>query len=186
MSNTGIQEDRPAAAASRRKRMEIFRGTIEPQHERDHLTVAPMDASVLAGFAKMQAAGASSGLGEQTARLFAEEDENGLSLVRAWFRSNYILPRHSHNADCLYYIIGGELQMGTVTLRKGDGVFIPCDHGYTFQAGPEGVDLLEFRAATRYNIVFKGNDEAYWDRIADNVRTHAAAWAEERVPPSER
>ena len=33
----------------------------------------------------------------------------GFSLTYAWFKSGYPLPRHSHNADCLYYIIAGSL-----------------------------------------------------------------------------
>ena len=185
MSDARSQED-AAPARTRRRKMQVFRGDCPPQTERDHLTVEGMDESVIAGFAKLQACGAVPGLAEQTTRLFAEEDEKGLSLIRVWFKSGNTLPRHSHSSDCLYYIIGGEAQMGSVTLKKGDGVFIPADQGYTLQAGPDGVELLEFRNATRYNIFYKGNDEAHWERIAEGYRTRGDIWRTELVPPSER
>jgi len=175
-----------APAGARRKRMQMFRGDCPPQLERDHLTVEGMDENVIAGFAKLQGCGAVAGLAEQTTRLFAEDDENGLSLVKVWFKSGNNLPRHSHSSDCLYYIIGGEARMGATTLKKGDGVFIPADQAYTLEAGPDGVELLEFRNATRYNIFYKGNDEAHWERIAEGYRTRGDIWRSELVPPSER
>jgi len=176
-----------APAGTRRKRMRMFRGDSPADHERNHLTVEGMDEGVIAGFAKLQACGAVAGLAERTSRLFADEDdEAGLSLVKVWFKSGNNLPRHSHSSDCLYYIIGGEARMGATTLKKGDGVFIPANQAYTLEAGPDGVELLEFRAATRYNIFYKGNDEAHWERIAEGYRTRADLWRTELVPPSER
>ena len=34
--------------------------------------------------------------------------------------------------------------------------------------------------------MFKGNDEAHWDRVADVFVKHGAEWAKETVPPSDR
>jgi hypothetical protein len=42
-----------------------------------------------------------------------------MSLCWAWFKSGYVLPRHSHNADCLYYVLGGSLRLGSVWLKAG-------------------------------------------------------------------
>ena len=175
-----------APAGTRRRRMWMFRGDSPPKGDYDHMTVEGMDEGVIAGFAKAQACGAVAGLAEQSTHLFADDDEKGLSLVKVWFKSGSNLPRHSHSSDCIYYIIGGEARMGATTLKKGDGVFIPADQAYTLEAGPDGVELLEFRNATQYNIFYKGNDEAHWERIAEGYRTRADIWRTELVPPSER
>ena len=145
-----------------------------------------LDDSVLAGFGKMAEAGAAGSSPDRVRCLFREPRENGLSLCHAWFKSGFVLPRHSHNADCLYYIVGGELKLGNQTLRKGDGFFVPSGQTYSYVTGPEGVEVLEFRNATRFNIVFKPDDDKHWDRAADAVREHASKWPGETVPPSKR
>lgn len=167
-----------------RKRMEVFRGAEATDLDQDAMPYEGVDDDVMAGFAKIAATGVDAMMGAMTEVLFREPAETGLSLCRAWFKSGYILPRHSHNADCIYYILGGELSMGSATLRKGDGVFIPADHGYTLQAGPQGVEILEFRNATKFHILFKGNDKAHWDRIAATYQEKAEVWTTEK-PPSD-
>src|SRR3974377_2313112 len=42
--------------------------------------------------------------GQELRTLFAVP---GFSLTYVWFKSGFPLPRHSHNVDCLYYIVGG-------------------------------------------------------------------------------
>jgi quercetin dioxygenase-like cupin family protein len=174
------------ATAGRAKagRMEIFQGGGEELGPAA-LPFEGMDESVMAGFAKLIANGAGAVSGE-TVRCLYREPQGRFSLCYAWFKSGFVVPRHSHNADCIYYIIAGELKMGARVLRKGDGVFVPSDHGYTFEAGPEGVELLEFRNATEFHIRFTGNDEAHWDRMAEAYRDHAASWPNETIPPSDR
>jgi hypothetical protein len=97
-----------------------------------------------------------------------------------------VLPPHSHNGDCLYYVVGGELRIGARTLRKGDGMFIPADSAYTYQAGEGGVEVLEFRNATHFNIALKGNESGRWYHVAAAFRERALEWETETVPPSER
>ncbi len=109
-----------------------------------------------------------------------------MSLLHVWFKSGYVLPFHSHSTDCLYYVMGGELRMGSHVLRKGDGMFVPADHGYGYEAGPEGVELLEFRNATHFNLFFRGNTPQRWEQIGDVYREREAIWREETVPPSDR
>ena len=114
--------------------------------------------------------------------LFQEPGDGGMSLTYVWFKSGYILPRHSHDSDCLYYVLAGELQLGSRVLRKGDGMFIPADAGYTYQAGPLGVEALEFRSAGRFRFLFKNNSEAHWQRIAEVLRNNSEQWHDEPRP----
>ena len=178
--------DAPKAAASpskaKPKRMTVFRGGEGLEVNRESMPFEGVDEGVMAGFAKLMACGLPPGTGEKTTILFREPGDEGLSLSYAWFKSGYILPRHSHNADCVYYILAGELNAGSAVLRKGDGIFVPAEQGYSFEAGPEGVELLEFRNAPHFNILFKGNDEAHWDRIADVYHAKATVWPDEPAP----
>jgi len=86
------------------------------------------------------------GAGAQTKVLLRQNpDEGGFSLVSLWFKPGFPLPRHTHNADCLYYVISGSVVMGNQTLRAGDGFFVPEDAPYQYSAGPAGVEVLEIR-----------------------------------------
>jgi quercetin dioxygenase-like cupin family protein len=169
-----------------RKSMVVFYGRDAEPLDSDRMPIEGMDEGVRAGLAKLPSADVEQGAGEKSVVLFSEPGDQGLSLVYLWLKSGYVLPRHSHDADCLYYVLGGELRMGSHVLRKGDGMFIPCDQAYGYEAGPEGVEVLEFRNATRFNFVFKANDEAWWERMAATYRDRAAIWAKELVPPSDR
>ena len=179
-----MTNDRDAGMAKDRKRMIVFYGKNAHEVEPERMPREGIDESVRAGFAKI--ASSQQELGAKTLLVFSEPGEEGFSLVYAWFKSGYLLPRHSHDSDCLYYVTAGELRIGSHVLRKGDGMFIPKNHAYGYQAGPDGVEILEFRNATHFNFVFKGNDEAHWARMADTYRARGALWAAETVPPSER
>ncbi len=176
-----IKDKKPEAAE--RKRMSFFRAADATELDFDRMPLENMDESVMAGFAKLMAAGAKLGAGEKTVVLFSEPGDEGMSLVHAWFKSGYVLPKHSHSADCLYYVIGGELRLGTRVLRKGDGFFIPKDAAYTYEVGPDGLEILEFRNTGKFNLIFKNNDVKHWDKMASAVSTHAKNWDNE-VPPS--
>ena len=143
------------------------------------------DEQLMQGFAKIAAVGVDKNVIDNTRCLFREPGEGGMSLVYAWFKSGFILPKHSHDADCLYYVIDGSLTMGTQTLGKGDGIFIPADQAYTYEVGPEGVEVLEFRTANKFHIHFKGNDEAHLERMTQATRNGAETWPSEPAP-SER
>jgi len=169
-------QSRPA-----RKRMTVFRAADEGNALIDHMPLEGIDEGVLAAFAKIAAAGVDINQGTVTKCLF-QEPVSGLSLCYGWFKSNYLLPRHSHNADCVYYVLRGELQAGATSLRAGDGIFVPADDAYAFQAGPEGAEFLEFRNATQFHFLFKGNDEAHWDRIKDVHVSQQHVWPDEKPP----
>jgi len=86
--------------------------------------------------------------GSAVTPLFAQRTPDGMSLVHAWFGPNFPLFRHSHPkyGDCLYYIVAGSIVMGSRVLKAGDGFFVPNGAPYKYQAGPDGVEVLEFRA----------------------------------------
>jgi len=106
----------------------------------------------------------------------------GFSLVYVWFKSGFPLPRHSHNVDCLYYILGGSLFIGEQELGVGDGFFVGEGVPYTYKPGPAGVELLEFRSADAFNIKVLASNPAFWDRAVEAARSHRSAWATEQRP----
>ena len=165
-------------------RMTFFRGDDAGELSPETMPREGIDDSVIAALASLSESNYSEGLGERTRVLFSEPGEEGMSLLHVWFKSGYVLPFHSHSSDCLYYVLGGELHMGSRVLHKGDGFFIPADMAYGYEAGPEGVEVLEFRNVTRFNLVFKGNSQARWDQLVQTCRDRAEIWAEENTPPS--
>ena len=86
--------------------------------------------------------------GARTTTLFDQKGADGMSLVHVWFGPNFPLFRHSHpsSGDCLYYIVAGQVIMGSQVLGPGDGFFVPNEMPYKYKAGPDGVEVLEFRA----------------------------------------
>lgn len=177
--------DAPEARSRPRKRMRIFRSAEGEAMTEASMPFLGLTETDMAAVGRLMQAAPSDVQGEETTVLFRESDAPGMSLAHAWFKSGYVLPRHSHDADCIYYITAGSLVMGTQTLRAGDGIFIPRDATYAYEAGPEGVEVLEFRNASRFHIHFKDNDAAYWERQIAARTKHAAEWATE-TPPSTR
>lgn len=86
--------------------------------------------------------------GTVTTPLFGQGGKDGMSLVHVWFGPDFPLFRHSHPrfGDCLYYVIAGEVVLGSQRLGPGDGFFVPNEMPYKYKAGPDGVEVLEFRA----------------------------------------
>lgn len=79
--------------------------------------------------------------------LFAQRGMRGASLLHVWFGPHFPLYRHSHPGlgDCLYYVVSGQAILGSQVLEAGDGFFVPSGMAYKYRAGPEGVEVLEFR-----------------------------------------
>jgi len=114
-------------------------------------------------------------------RLLFKDDDRGVSLTYAWFKKHATLPRHSHSADCLYYVVSGSLKFGSEELSAGDSFLVPADTLYSYEVGPDGLEVLEFRTATEFDISFSGTD-ASWAKLIDNLKVQQAAWAS-LVPP---
>ena len=107
----------------------------------------------------------------------------GMSLTYCWFKSGYPLPRHSHSADCLYFIMAGSLKIGTEDLGPGDGFFLGSDVPYAYVPGDKGVEVLEFRTSNHYDFKMLANNKAYWNTALANLLAAKAPWPEE-TPPS--
>jgi hypothetical protein len=108
----------------------------------------------------------------------------GFSLVYAWFKSEFPLPRHTHNCDCLYYIVGGSLRIGTEELSRGDGFFVGKDVPYTYTPGPAGVEVLEFRATNAFDIKLLADSPLFWDGAVKTVLARRSTWTREQPPSS--
>src|SRR5580658_1025150 len=67
--------------------------------------------------------------------LFRQAGEGGLSLIHAWLKPEFIISRHSHNTDCLYYVVSGDVILGNQVLRAGDGFLVPAGQPYAYRAG---------------------------------------------------
>jgi quercetin dioxygenase-like cupin family protein len=114
--------------------------------------------------------------GQRVTVLFKGEGPDSFSLVHAWFGAGFRLPRHSHSADCLYYVIKGEAHMGSRVLGPGDGVFIKAEAPYTYTAGPEGIEILEFRLSTSFDMKVRDQTVESWKPIMDAAMANHDAW----------
>jgi quercetin dioxygenase-like cupin family protein len=112
-------------------------------------------------------------------------EEGGFSILHVWFKADYPVPRHSHDADCLYYIVSGSAVMGAQTLRPGDGFFIPAGAPYAYDAGPEGVELLEIRhSVQQFDIQVLESNPGKWAAMADTIASHRETWETDTVSPT--
>ena len=112
--------------------------------------------------------------------LFEQGGENGMSLIWSWFGPDYALPRHSHSADCLYYVLKGEVLLGRRTVAAGGGFFVPEDAPYAYTAGPDGVEVLEFRSVSSFDMKIT-ESLVRWDKIASIVREKNEGWKSART-----
>jgi hypothetical protein len=161
--------------------MRIFRASRAPKlmdagvmsrPESDSTQRAGLNALVKAGYLE----------GDETKLLF---NIPGFSLVQTWFKRDYPLLLHSHNADCLYYIIAGGIRLGTEDLGPGDGFFVPAGARYKYRPGPEGVELLEFRHATQFDIQNFSKGQAFYEEALKTVASNIEGWRQAKRP-SER
>ncbi|PEQ13281.1 hypothetical protein B2G71_07540 [Novosphingobium sp. PC22D] len=106
----------------------------------------------------------------------------GMSLTRLWFKSGYPLPLHTHDCDCLYYVLAGSIELGDRTLVAGDGFFVGSEVPYGYSAGPQGAEVLEFRTTESFNIRIKDKPVASWERTAESMRAAQPRWADEEPP----
>lgn len=128
----------------------------------------------------LQADGARSenaALGSHDAVVFRGDGDEAFSLVKVSFAPHFVLPRHTHDADCLYYVAEGSLVMGSQVLEAGDGFFVPSNASYAYEAGPDGVVVLEFRTRTSFDMNIPGGQADGLRRMATVADEHADEWA---------
>lgn len=80
------------------------------------------------------------------------------------------------------YITAGSLNLGGEQYGVGDGSFVPQDVPYTYTAGPEGVELLEFRNDEKFDVVLRANGRPYWEKAASRIVDRRSAWSDEPKP----
>lgn len=153
-------------------KFQIFRAKDAPGlMEAGCMTVEPYSPVQREGMDKVLAAGYTDG--DEVKVLV---DLPGFSLTHVWFKAGYPLPLHSHNADCLYYIIAGSIRLGTEELGPRDSFFVPSDVPYAYKPGPEGVELLEIRQQGHFNFVNLAKSMAFWDKAAEQAAANREAW----------
>lgn len=62
--------------------------------------------------------------------------------------------------------------------------FVPAGGNYQYSAGPEGVEVMEFRTAAEFNMRLSGNTEADWKRIMENAMRNYQGWLSASPPPA--
>lgn len=135
---------------------------------------SPMSA---AGIASAVSAGLSDGSTAEVA-LRQPADEGGFSLLRLWFKPNYPLLRHSHDVDCLYYVLSGSALLGNRALRTGDSFFVPAGAPYAYNAGPDGLEILEIRhGVSQFATRIVDVPESRWQAMGDIALANADVWS---------
>ncbi|BCG04940.1 hypothetical protein PPGU19_095080 (plasmid) [Paraburkholderia sp. PGU19] len=114
--------------------------------------------------------------------LFRSPDPDGFTLIYLWFKGNYVLPTHTHNTDCLYYVIAGEIHLGKQVLTAGDGFFLGADTPYGYTAGPQGVEVLEFRNSTAFDITVRDGMEKAWEKLVGICEANRELWKTQKPP----
>jgi quercetin dioxygenase-like cupin family protein len=110
--------------------------------------------------------------GAITEVVFCHEDPDGYSLAKVSLAADMILPAHTHNVDCLYYVIAGRLHLGRRCLGPGAGFYVPRGARYGYRAGPDGVTVLEFRHATSFDIDVTDKRPSTWNGLREAARKH--------------
>lgn len=164
--------------AEERPRFEIFRGTQAPTlNECGCMTLAGEAPNMIAALPLF------AGAGPQTGELVdVPYRRPGMSLARLVLKSGFALPLHSHDCDCLYYIVAGSVELGTETLVAGDGFFVGSEVPYAYLAGQEGAEVLEFRATDAFDIRVRDKSPEGWAKAAEKVRDAQVRWANESPP----
>jgi len=168
-----------------KKGMTIYRAADSKElMESGFMTWPTMSEDARESLTETLTAGAQAG---QHVRLIALQtpEEGGFSLVHVWFKANYPLPRHSHDSDCMYYVISGEAHLGNQVLRAGDSFFVPADAPYVYTAGPDGVEVLEIRHnVSQFDMKIPDAPAARWQEMVEISTENRERWESEETSPT--
>lgn len=168
-------------ANGKRPQLKIYRAADAPDlMATGNMTVEPFSDEQRAGIDKAIAAGYLEG---DQVKVLTEMP--GFSITYAWFKKSYPLARHSHDADCMYYVVAGSLRLGTEELGPRDCFFVPADAPYTYTPGPDGVEILEFRHKTTFNFINLSHGESFWNKAAETCTANREDW-KTAAPPSSK
>lgn len=173
--------DGPKATSMVVKRLSVFRlrDGLDPEKAGAEI-MSPLPADQAAAVDRCLEAGIADGA--DTRLVFSGF---GMSLVHCWFKPGYMLPRHTHDCDCVYYVIGGSLEFGTERLGPGDGFFVPADAVYAYTAGEDGVEVIEFRATQAFDLKLHTN-LTFWNTALAVARERHPAWVAAQRPSQTR
>ena len=172
------EDEKSAAQKNNARGFSIFRASDAPLLEDVHpMKYAGITPIIQAGMTRLLDAGVEDG---SELRVLVEVP--GFSLTHVWFKSAFPLPRHSHEADCLYYVVGGTLRLGTETLHAGDGFFVPANAPYTYTPGADGVELLEIRHGSCSDIKVLAGSAIFWEKAANIASANRGKWQSEERP----
>ena len=172
-----VEQVQVRSAESGGAKIEIHRAG-ESKDLLEAMYFAPMDEVQMRGLTRLVEADYSSG---NVVKVLFSSEALGISLTYAWFKQGFPLPRHSHSADCLYYIVSGEMRYGSESLLSGDCMFVPAGTLYTFETGEAGIEFLEFRKAAKYDIKYQTSEKVY-DRQLEQTKANAEAWRSAEAP----
>ncbi len=151
-------------------RFQIFDGA--PVAELDDLMTPPaIPSSVIESFEPADLAFLNEGF--RTEPIFCDLDPSGFSLVNVRLAPDAILPAHTHEVDCLYYVLSGSIHLGRRVLGRGAGFLVPANTAYGYRAGSDGTAVLEFRHATHFGMEITETSHSRWREIFDNAKRHA-------------
>jgi len=172
-------------ATKSRKGIKIFRAADAVNLEQTDFMDAPtMSDETRQALGTVVGSGMAAG-GQVKVLNRSSEDSGGFSLVHVWFKADYPLPRHSHDADCMYYVISGEAHMGNQVLRAGDSFFIPADAPYAYTPGPNGVEILEIRKdCDRFDIQIADAPASRWEAMARTSAAKRERWEAQHTSPT--
>lgn len=163
--------------ASGRKGIQLFRAEGAPTlFESNTMSFPVFDPDDQAALAADGPRSSNIVKGGSDAVLFRDAHEDGFSLVKAWFGPHYVLPRHTHDGNCLYYVVEGSLRMGAQELRAGDGFFVPDGAPYAYEAGADGVVVLEFRSRTSFGMNIPGGQVERLRKMGTVADEHVEEW----------
>jgi len=109
----------------------------------------------------------------------------GFGLLHLWWKPNFPLPRHSHDSDCLYYVVSGTLVMGNRTLRSGDSFFVPSNAPYQYTSGPDGAEVLEIRHGVAHtDMTWLGDTDQYVKTVHEAMEENRETWTNAVMSPT--
>jgi mannose-6-phosphate isomerase-like protein (cupin superfamily) len=157
---------------------QIFRAKDAPGlMESGCMSIAPITPGQRAGVTKAVEAGYAEG---DVCTVLTQMP--GFSLTHAWMKKNYPLSLHSHDSDCMYYVIAGSVRVGTEDLGPRDSFFVPANVPYTHKPGPDGVEILEIRHAANFNFVNLSKSDTFWDKATETVAANLDDWKTAKPP----
>ena len=93
-----------------------------------------------------------------------------------WFKPHYPLPRHTHDVDCLYYVVSGTAVMGNQELRPVTASSYPQKRRTSTPPVPTEWRSWSSGTARSFDIKVTEDDPARWDAMIATANEQRSAW----------